>query len=386
MAVDPQAVRSLFARVFNTAPAVLVQAPGRINLMGEHTDYNDGFVLPMAIERNTVVAARPRADRTIQIYSAQFDEMVCHSLDTLGRDSTHPWSDYVTGMAWAVEETGRRLGGADLAIMGDVPLGCGLSSSASLEMAVLSAFEALGGFEFSTSEAARLGQRTENGFLGLKSGIMDHFAVRGAQAGCALFLDCRSLESEQIPVRFDGAVFVVANTNVSRGLTGSKYNDRVRECAEAVGILTQHVVGEKLRDFTQSDLDQTRYLMNNTLFRRARHVISENQRTLAAREALRLGDAGEFGRLMDASDASLRDDYAVSCQELDVMTAIGRDQPGCYGARMTGAGFGGCTIHLVREAEAAAFVEALLTGYAAATGLQGEAFLTAAAGGWGRLP
>ena len=236
-------------------------------------------------------------------------------------------------------------------IIGDVPLGCGLSSSASLEMAALVLFEMLGDFELKGAAAAQLGQRVENEFLGLNSGIMDQFISRMGQAGRALFLDCRSLEYDLVPIDFPDAKFVIANTGVTRGLTASKYNERVSECRQAVDAMRDHLGknGTHLRDFTISDLETCAGSMEDRVLRRARHVITEDDRTCTACEAMRAGDAETLGKLMSASDESLRVDYEVTCEELDIMTAIARDIPGCLGSRMTGAGFGDARSVLWRQ-------------------------------------
>jgi galactokinase len=273
-------------------------------------------------------------------------------------------------VAREVEKLDKPLHGADCVLMGDVPIGSGLSSSASVEMAALALFEAMGGFTLDAADAASLGQRVENEFLGVASGIMDQFIVRAGKAGHALFLDCRSLRFEHVPIAMDDAVFVIADTGVTRGLAGSAYNMRVRECAEAVAALraTTGQGGAHLRDFSIADLDAARDTMDERIYRRARHVISENARTVDACEALRAGDAQRLGHLFNASDQSLRTDYEVTCPELDAMTAIGRSLPGCFGSRMTGAGFGGCTVHLVDCESTLQFCAGIRQAYVTATG------------------
>jgi len=269
---------------------------------------------------------------------------------------------------------GKPLCGADLFILGDVPVGCGLSSSAALEMAAVRMFESFGGFSLDGAEAARLGQRVENLFLGLSTGIMDQFISRCGKAGHGLFLDCRSYHYELIPIAFPDALFVIANTCCARGLTKSKYNERVAECTEACTILKTQLrtAATHLRDFSLEDLEKCQSMIPDVPYRRARHVISENARTLNACEAMRNGDVAQLGQLMNASGDSLRTDYEVTSMELDAMTEAARALPGCFGARMTGAGFGGCTINLIARDQAQTFGETLMTQYTQRTGIKGE--------------
>ncbi|MCP4644672.1 MAG: galactokinase, partial [bacterium] len=348
MSIDIQSAKSKFEAHFGAPAQIAVRAPGRVNIIGEHTDYNHGFVLPMAIECETLILARPTGDSSLSAYAANLDRTATASFDQLVRNPDEPWIDYVVGVARELAALGKPLAGAELMIMGDVPIGCGLSSSASLEMAALTMFEKLSDFVIEGADAPRLGQRVENDFLGLSTGIMDQFISHAGKAGHVLFLDCRSFDYELVPVAFEEARFVVANTGVSRGLTASKYNERVAECNEAVKGMAARLGkdGTHLRDFTLEDLNACQSDLPDTAFRRARHVITEDGRTKAACAAMRKGDAAVLGELMNGSDKSLRVDYEVTCPELDAMTAIARDLPGCYGSRMTGAGFGGCTVSL----------------------------------------
>ncbi|MCC6312124.1 MAG: galactokinase [Trueperaceae bacterium] len=391
MSIDISRARRLFEQRFGGTPDFAARAPGRVNIIGEHTDYNHGFVLPMAIERETVIVARRRDDGRLIARAANLGrEADVNLAKPLKRSPGEPWVDYIVGVAHELAQAERPLVGADLLIIGNVPIASGLSSSASLEMAALVMFETLGRFRIEGAEAPRLGQRVENRFLGLNTGIMDQFIVRMAKADHALFLDCRSFEYKLIPVAFDNACFVVADTGVSRGLTGSKYNERVAECGQAVRVLQKAtgVSGDRLRDFTLDDLENCRAHASeeelpDTVYRRARHVMSEDQRTRAACDALERGDAVQLGRLMNASDFSLRDDYQVTCAELDAMTDIARSLPGCYGSRMTGAGFGGCTVSLVAADQAESFGRALLDAYHRRTGRQGSVIATRPAAGAG---
>lgn len=388
MSIDVANAAARFEAYFGFPPEIGVRAPGRVNIIGEHTDYNEGFVLPMAIEREIALLAKGREDRALNAFAANLERNTQADLDRLERDPEQPWIDYVVGVARELELQGRHTTGADLMIIGDVPIGSGLSSSASLEMAALALFETLGGFELPGTEAAKLGQRVENDFLGLNTGIMDQSVVRMGRAGHALFLDCRSHEFELVPVAMGDVVFVIANTGVSRGLTASKYNERVAECNEAVRRMNE-ALGTKathLRDFDLSQLHACGESLPDNVLRRARHVISEDQRTKAACDAMGRGAPEELGVLMNASDESLRTDYEVTCAELDAMTEIARGLPGCFGARMTGAGFGGCTINLVASDKAERFGERLLAAYHERVGIDGELIISAPAQGAGPIP
>jgi len=387
MSIDLNLARAAFEEQFGGAPETIVRAPGRVNIIGEHTDYNQGFVLPMAIERETVMLARKRDGRTLDVYAANLARRASASLDRRRRNPDEPWLDHLVGVAEEVAKLDNPLHGAEVLILGDVPLGCGLSSSASLEMAALRLFETLGGFELDGPEAARLGRRVENEFLGVNSGIMDQFISRCGKAGHALFLDCRSYAYDLIPVAFPSAVFVIANTCCSRGLSASKYNERVAECTEAAQTMAEALdkEGTHLRDYHLADLDACRRRISDVAFRRARHVITEDERTQQACAAMRSGDAVRLGKLMNASGDSLRRDYEVTSAELDAMTEVARSVAGCHGARMTGAGFGGCTINLVESDRAEAFTAALMAGYKAQTGLEGEIIISKPAAGAQRL-
>jgi galactokinase len=387
MSIDPQEAKRKFTAHFDSQPEVIVRAPARVNIIGEHTDYNEGYVLPMALEQETLILARCRDDRTLNAYAADLERTTQVSLDRLERHPDESWIDYIVGMANELKKRDKPLTGADLMIIGDVPIACGLSSSASLEMATLTMFEALGGFEIEGAEAPKLGRRVENEFLGLSSGIMDQFVSRMAKAGHVLFLDCRSLEYELVPVAFPNSKFVIANTGVSRGLTASKYNERVSECREAVELIKATIgkVALSLRDCDMANLLSCEGALSENVFRRARHVITENERTLSACQAMREGDVERLGKLMNASHESLRVDYEVTCPELDAMTGIARSLEGCYGSRMTGAGFGGCTVSLVEADRVEAFGEELLRAYKDKTGMDGAIIISAPGEGASRI-
>ena len=367
-------VEARFAREFGIAPPHLAVAPGRVNLIGEHTDYNDGLVLPMAIGRATVIAFRPRADRRLRAHAVAFGETREIDLATLTAPGGSDWLSYVAGVAWALAAAGFDVPGLDVAIDGDVPIGAGLSSSASLVRAAARAFAAAGGLPWDPVAMAKLGQRAENVYVGMKCGLMDQFAAAVSLEGCALLLDCRSLAIEPVPVPAGTAV-VVMDTGARRSLAGSAYNDRRAACETAVAALRALDPRVKaLRDVTAELLERARGQLDPVVFQRASHVVHENLRPRRMADALSAGDLGQAGRLMNDSHASLRDLYEVSCEELDLITNLARRESSCYGARMTGAGFGGCAVALVEEAAVAAFVEAVRTAYRARVDLPATLF------------
>ncbi len=344
---DPDTMRERFHQHYMVSPELVIVAPGRVNLLGEHTDYNDGFVLPVAIDRATYVAARSRSDQQVHVYTVQFDQMDHFALDQIMPTAGAPWSNYVRGMAQGLLDCGLALHGADLLIDSDIPLGSGLSSSAALEIAVGDALQRLNQHTLPGEELARLAQAAENQFVGVQCGIMDQVIVTLGQAGHALLIDTRDLGYELVPLPSSVRV-VVCDSRVERTLAGSAYNQRRAECAEAVQLL-QHYLPHisALRDVTLDDLAQHGSVLPPVVQARARHVISEHARTLTGVAALCAGNLAAFGQCMQDSHTSLRDDYAVSIEELDILVAAAMSVPGCYGSRLTGAGFGGCTVSLV---------------------------------------
>jgi galactokinase len=351
-----------FGGRFGARPQLLVRAPGRVNLLGEHTDYNQGFVLPMAIERSAWIALRPRADRKVAVLSLDLDEERSFELDALGRE--RGWAEYLKGAAWALAEAGVALRGWEGVVCGDVPIGAGLSSSAALTLAALRAFAAAAGLPWDPVTAARHGQRAENAWVGVQCGIMDQLVVAAGREDHALLIDCRDLAIR--PVRLPPRTAVaVLDTSTRRGLLDSAYNERRRECQEAARLLGV----ASLRDVDRERFARGEDALPEPLRRRARHVVTENARTLAAADALAAGDAAGFGRLMDEGHASLRDDFAVSSDALDAIVAAAREVEGCHGARMTGAGFAGCAVAIVDEAALARFPAAVERAYRARTGL-----------------
>jgi galactokinase len=372
-------VSANFKSQFGTSSRVY-RAPGRVNLIGEHTDYNEGFVLPAAIGFFCWVGIAAREDRKVVLCSENFAESKEANLDEL-KHATHNWSDYPLGVAWALQEAGYRLRGANLYIAGDVPLGAGLSSSAALEVATGYALLSNSGQAVDRTKLAKICQRAENEFVGARVGIMDQFVSCQGQAGHALLLDCRSMEYRalRLPEKIQ---LVICNTMVKHKLQGSEYNDRRGECEEAVGKLAKVLPGVRsLRDVSMPQLAQHRGVLSETLYKRCRHVISENERVGRAARALESGETGVLGELMAESHRSLRDDYQVSCRELDIMVEIAKDQAGVFGARMTGGGFGGCTINLVEAAQAEKFRAKVSEEYQAATGMQPDVYVCEAAQG-----
>jgi len=374
-------IEEAFERLFGATPETIARAPGRVNLIGEHTDYNQGFVLPAAIDRYVYFAGRRRADRRVRLKSLDFQDGVELDLNGLQRDGQHPWSNYVGGVAKYLEEGGHRLPGADVVFGGDVPREAGLSSSAAVEVAAAAFWQSLVGLKFDPVYLVKLARRAENEFVGVPSGIMDQFISALGRQDHALLLDCRDLHYRHVPLR-DDVKIVVCNSGVKRALAKSEYEVRVQQCREAVAQVSHAGRAVKsLREVTLDDLEGARNRLSDVVMRRARHVVTENQRVLDAVKVLQEGDLNRFGELMNASHESLRDDYEVSSKELDVLVEIARQQPGVLGARMTGAGFGGCTVNLVREDTAPAFVQAVQEGYKRILGLPAETYIFRASDG-----
>jgi galactokinase len=363
-----------FRQMFGSTPRIF-RAPGRVNVIGEHTDYNDGFVMPAALEFYTWVAAARREDRVIEAYSDHFDEKISLSLDELVGPPRKHWSDFIRGVAAVLQDAGYKLAGANLVIYGEVPLGAGLSSSASLEVAAALALSSLSGIDVPRLELAKLCQKAEHEFVGTRCGIMDQFvAVHGA-AGHALMLDCRSLEYELLPLQHDLRL-VVCNSMVRHELASGEYNRRRADCEEGVKLLQPHLRGIRaLRDVSLADLEAWERVLPSTVYRRCRHVVTENQRVLGAAKALQSSDVGRFGRLMYESHATLRHDYQVSCRELDLLVELASSSHGVYGARMTGGGFGGCTVNLLRADACESFREHMSRAYREATGIVPEIYV-----------
>lgn len=368
--------RQELSRVYGTAATLVAAAPGRVNLIGEHTDYNEGYVLPVAIDRTVVMAAIPRADQQMRLWSVNFGQEVQFSLDSIVRDSEAPWSNYVRGVASVLQRAGYPLCGMDAAIVGDVPIGAGLSSSAAIETVAAYVFERLSGFSLTGPQRARLCQQAENEFVGMRCGIMDQFVSSLGQRDHALFIDCRDLHYRHVPLP-KGIAIVVCDTRVSRDLVSSAYNTRRAECEQGAQLLGVRA----LRDVSLRIFQEKERGLPEPIRRRCRHVISENERVMWAVEALERGDLQTAGALMNESHESLRDDYEASCKELDVMVAAARAVEGVYGARMTGAGFGGCTVNLVAAEAAEAFRRRVAATYQEVTGIEANIYVCMATDG-----
>ena len=351
-----------FREMFGTE-ARIFRAPGRVNLIGEHTDYNDGFVMPAAVGPYTWVAAASRTDRVLQAYSSRFDEQMCMSLDALAGPPRSHWSDFIRGVAARLERAGYGLSGANLVIHGGVPLGAGLSSSASLEVAIALALTSASMIVVPRLELAKLCQAAEHEYVGTRCGIMDQFAVSFGAEGRVLMLDCRTLEYQLLPLPEDVRM-IVCNSMVRHELARGEYNRRRADCERGVELLAPEFPGIRaLRDVEAAELEEYEDVLPERIYRRCRHVVTENERVLTAAKALQTHDAACFGRLMYESHASLRDDYEVSCKELDLLVDLAAVSTGVYGARMTGGGFGGCTVNLVRSDCAAAFESEIAEKY-----------------------
>jgi len=376
-----QALVSAFQREFGRAPEGIAEAPGRVNLIGEHVDYNDGLVLPFAIDRSVLCAWAPHDEGVIDAYSADYAEHARIEASVTEQSKGSAWAPYVRGVVTALTDAGHPPSGADIAIAGDVPQGAGLSSSAALEVAVAGAFRDAFGLPLDDVALAQLSQRAENEFVGVQCGIMDQFASALSRRDHALLIDCRTLAYQHIPLRLEasGLAVVVANSAASRTLAGSAYNERRRDCDAAVALLRERLGRDdlhSLRDVSIAEIIDLDVAWTPPL-RRARHVVTEIARVAAAVEALAADDFAGFGALMQESHLSLRDDYEVSSRELDLLVGLATAQEYVLGARLTGAGFGGCTVNLVRADRIDAFERDVIAPYRERTGLPAEMYVTA---------
>lgn len=380
--MDIAEFRGKFRKQFGSDPQIF-RAPGRVNLIGEHTDYNDGFVFPAAIDLFTWVAIAPRQDRRLVVRTDNLEETVEFNLDSPAPLQARHWSSYVLGVARVLEESGHVLRGASLLIRGEVPLGAGVSSSASLEVAAGVALLANSGRSLECRKLALHCQRAENDYVGTRCGIMDQLASSCSLQGCALLLDCRSLEYRALPLP-DNIRLVICNSMVRRELSRSAYNTRREECEEGVRILSQRIPGVRaLRDVTIEQLELYKAALPEIVYRRCRHVVMEDDRVLTSAEALETNQLGTLRKAMAESHRSLRDDFEVSCSELDLLVQLAGNAPGVHGSRMTGAGFGGCTINLVHSDYVAPFRAMIFTEYEKRTGLKPEIYVCDAAEGAG---
>ncbi|MBN1584147.1 MAG: galactokinase [Anaerolineae bacterium] len=374
-------LKSDFYRTYDKQPELIVRAPGRVNLIGEHTDYNDGYVLPVAIDRSVLVAVSTRPDRTVRLRAADFDAQVSFSLDNIEYVEQQKWSNYQRGVALILQERGFHLPGVDITFSSDVPIGSGLSSSAALEVSMAVMWQTLVGFELSRPDLALLCQRAENTFVGVNCGIMDQFISALGHENAALFIDCRTLEYQTVSIP-DKLDIIVMDTAKRRGLTDSAYNTRRAECEEGVRRLGTHLTGIKaLRDVSVEAFNRYAGELPSNVRKRCRHVVGENQRVLDCITALEQDHTAEVGELMNASHNSLRDDYQVSCAELDAIVNAAWTAPGVVGARMTGAGFGGCAVALVEQAHTDTFVAQVGPAYEQETGLKPNLYVCQAQAG-----
>ena len=369
-----------FESKFGTQPRIF-RAPGRVNLIGEHTDYNDGYVMPAAVGFSTYVAIAPRPDRKLVIQSEEFPGNFEFDLDPLPEKRVGAWCDYVVGVASVLQQKGHKLTGANLLVHGEVPIGAGLSSSAAIEVASALALLSLTETSLPLPDVAKLCRQAENNFVGARVGIMDQFVSCMGRSGHAFLLDCRSLEFKFVPIPA-GLQLVVCNTMVRHDLATGAYNTRREECEEGVRAFAKWEPAIRaLRDVPVDLLDQHAEDLSATIWKRCSHVIRENQRTLDAARALTKGDLVRVGKLMHESHSSLRDLYEVSCRELDLMVDAADGLPGFCGGRMTGGGFGGCTINLVREENAEEFAKRIAERYREATGINPQVYLCSAEDG-----
>jgi galactokinase len=363
---------SAFSAQFGDSDRLQVlMAPGRVNLLGEHTDHNDGFVLPMTVDRGLYVAARSRQDERIRVYSRRFDESIDYALSQPPGTEPGDWRCYVVGVVEELRQRGYLDHGIEAVIDGDLELGAGLSSSAALEVAMAMMLEQLGGFEIGAVETAKLCQTVEHEYAEVLCGIMDQFASRLGRDGHAFYLDCRSLEYRHVPLELGNYRVVIVASGVSRALAASGYNDRRADCRRALDHFKTVDPGiDALRDVTPVLLEGQKRSLDEASYRRCRHVINENRRVQQAIECLEDGDLPAFGKLVSASHQSLRDDYEVSCPELDWLVDTANASDGVLGSRMTGAGFGGCMVSLVHELAIAQLSQRIGSGYPDRFGLE----------------
>ncbi|MEH7235813.1 galactokinase [Bacillus sp. JJ1562] len=365
--MDLNQLSDKFTVVFNETDYRSFFAPGRINLIGEHTDYNGGHVFPASITKGTYALARKRQDNKIRMYSMNFEELgvIKFNLENLDYNNAHDWANYPKGMLRYLKEKGYDIPtGVDILFYGNIPNGAGLSSSASIELVSGLLFEKLFDLEIDRVELVKIGQLVENKFIGVNSGIMDQFAIGMGKKNTGILLDCETLKYEYAPLELDKHLILIMNTNKRRELADSKYNERRSECEQALAQLHKELDINALGNITSEQFEQHKHLIENeTLQKRAKHAVYENERTLDALNALKAGDLTEFGRLLNASHASLRDDYEVTGKELDTLVEAAWAQEGVLGARMTGAGFGGCAIALVEKDKAQQIIENIEKNY-----------------------
>jgi galactokinase len=378
-----KAAQGIFAKVFGSGPISICRAPGRVNLIGEHTDYNDGFVFPMALDFRILLAARKSLDNTVKIYSGDYDQLVEFSINQPIRyDQEKKWSNYPRGVLVMLQEAGVKLCGMEIVFQGDIPQGSGLSSSAALEVSTAVIAQKLLGFSIAKPELAKLCQKAENKFVGMNCGIMDQFISMMGKQDQALFLDCRSLEYQHIPLELKDNRILICQSGVKHALVDSEYNKRRQECEQGVKILAKaNPEIQALRDAELGQLEANKAAMDPVVYRRCKHVITEDDRVLESVAVLKRGDLKTFGQLMNASHDSLRDDYEISCPEIDLLVELARQVKGVLGSRITGGGFGGCTVSMVAASSVAEFKEHIIENYQAKTGITPQIYISKAASG-----
>ncbi len=375
--METQTLAQLFKTYFNANPEFIVRAPGRVNLIGEHTDYNDGFVLPMAIDRAVWIALSPRTDSQIRIHSLDLETDSAFDLHSLTKGEG--WAEYPKGVAYELQKAGHVLKGCDAVMTGDVPSGAGLSSSAAVELATARAFATICNITWDAAQMAKLSQKAENEWVGVNCGIMDQMASAASKEGYALFLDCRTLEYQHAPLPKNISV-VILDTSTRRGLVDSAYNERRSQCEEAArwfGVKALRDVS--VEDFERKTKEESG--LSEIAARRARHIVTENARVLEDVEVMKAGNVKRLGELFNASHISLRDDFEVTNEALNQIVECAQEQPGCYGARMTGAGFGGCAVALVQEEKAEEFTHAVSAAYRQKSGLDASVYVCKASEG-----
>ncbi len=376
-----QQTRAEYAEHFRGKAEAEAWGPGRVNLIGEHTDYNQGLVLPMAVNRGVVICGQPRTDGKILLYSSDLRDSVEVEPGTLLNDPAHAWADYFKGVLKQYLEAGGKFRGCQALIKGDLPRGAGLSSSAALEIASAVFLEKIGGKAWNDMELVKAAQAAENQFVGVNCGIMDPFSSFLGKESSALLLDCQNLSYRWVSMP-KGVIVVVCNTGVKRALASSAYNQRRQECAKGVELLASRIPKlSSLRDVTFPDWERHQDILPELIRKRCRHVLTENQRVLDMVKALEEGDLASAGGLMERSHASLREDYEVSCKELDLLAELARVSPGVFGGRMMGGGFGGCTVNLVKEGAEESFCAETARTYKAKTGIAMESYVFQAAPG-----
>lgn len=378
-------LREAFSKQFGSEPLLVVRAPGRVNLIGEHTDYNEGFVFPAAIDREMLIAAGPSGDERVSALSMDYNELDVVDLKHIEHSEEHPWSNYFRAVLDILYKAGYELKGFNAVLSGNVPQGAGLSSSAAFEVAVATTCNALFDLGISKKDVALLSQKSENQFIGVQCGIMDQFISALGEDDSALMIDCKSLSYKAVPLRLatGGYSIVITNSGVRRGLVDSEYNARRNECSEGAKQLSR-LTGrdiKTLRDARLEDLISHETSLPDKVFKRSKHVVSENQRVLDAVDALERGDIKRFGQLMNESHVSMKDDFEISCSEIDQLVEMSQNFPGVAGARLTGAGFGGCTVAIVESAQVQKFKEELIPKYESQTGKKAEVYVCSATAG-----